>query len=415
MPTRLPISTLALLALAWALAPTAADAKEPPAYPDVKLEEAWPDVEFDKPIRLVNAGDGSDRLYVIEKDGVIKMLPKWRGVGAVPKPTVFLDLRADCVNNAQGGVFSLAFHPGFRSNRRAFVSYLAKHKDPKARDKRFKLVIAEVQVKGAKADRATLRAVFEIPKKYPIHQAGHIAFGPAGKLFISTGDGGSKNDKDGNAQNPKSLLGKMLRIDVDRKAGGKGYAIPADNPWPNMRVPGSTTQWQIRPEIYAFGMRNPWHFSFDRAGRLWTTEPGTTGAESREWVSEIRKRGNNGWPFFEGSRALQPLPPNAARSKFQKPTFEWVRGPGDHGTAGVGGHVYTGSRVPSMRGKYLFGDYMRGMVYCIDLVGRSGAVTGKAFRKVGDVPDLSGIGRDEQGEAYFLSFEAGMIFTLAPK
>ncbi len=407
MPTRLGLLTAFLVALAFTLQPTAVEAKEPPRMPGLKMEEAWPDVEFTQPIRLVNAGDGSDRLFVVEKPGRILVLPKWRGVGPVAKPQVFLDWRKLCVNKAQGGVLGLAFHPAFKTNGRAFVSYLASNKDPRAPTLKFKLVVAEVAVRGDAAVSSSRRSIIEIPKKFPIHQAGHIAFGPDGMLYVGVGDGGSKNDKDGNAQNATSLLGKILRLDVDRIPAGKRYGI-ADNPWP--RIPT-----QVRPEIWAFGMRNPWHFAWDSAGRMWTVEPGTTGPESREWIMQVMRAGNHGWPYFEGRRKLSALPPTVKESALIKPVFEWVRGPGGGGTAGVGGFTYRGARIPALRGKYVFGDHMQGLVFSVDLAGASGRVKGMNFLTLGDVPDLSAIGEDEQGELYFCSFEAGMIFTLAPK
>lgn len=414
MPICRLVSSAALAACLLVL-PLAATAAEPPQVPGVKMEEAWPDVEFNQPLGIVNAGDGSDRLFVIEKPGRVIMLPKWRGVGPVARPSTFLDIRDMCVDKAQGGLLSLAFHPKFKQNGRAFISYLATHSNAATPALKFKLVIAEMRVQGDKADKSSIRPILQIVKKFPVHHAGHIKFGPDSMLYIGTGDGGSKNDKDGNAQNPRSLLGKILRIDVDNTTGSSRYSIPKGNPWPNLRDPQDPTKWRVRPEIWGFGMRNPWQFSWDAQGRMWTTEPGTTGPESREWVIQITRAGNHGWPYYEGTRSLKPLPPSVNASSLIKPAFEWLRGEGSGGTAGVGGFVYAGARVPALRGKYLFGDYMKGRIYSIDLTGGQRGVKGSNHRTVGDVPDMSAIGVDEQGELYFCAYEAGMVFTLAPK
>ena len=390
--------------VALALCP-AALADEPPRMAGIEMVEAWPGAEFKNPIGIVHAGDGSDRLYVIEKAGRVLMLPKWRGVGPVPSATTFLDIRDRVHAAMQGGIMGLAFHPRYAQNGKIYASYVQTHSDARAPALKFKLVVSEMTARGGKADPSTTRVLLEIPKKFPIHQAGRIRFGPDGLLYIATGDGGSKYDADGEAQNPRGMLGKMLRIDVDGRTGGKAYGIPPRNPWPNM--PG-----RVRPEIYAFGFRNPWGFDWNEQKRLFTTEPGSTGPESREWIMEVTWGGNHGWPFNEGKKRLKAPPPHIDANAIVKPAFEWVRGQGDSGTAGIGGRFYRGSRLPSLRGKYVFGDFMRGQVYAIDLGGAKGKAVGTGWQLLGEVPDVAGVGSDAQGEVYFPSFELGMVFTL---
>ncbi len=370
--------------------------------------DAWPDVEFKEPIFVVHAGDGTDWLYVGEQSGRVQRIAKYRGAGAVPRPSLYADVSGLCYARSQGGLLGLAFHPDFRTNRRVYVSYLAER--PGAPDGRvFALRIVEYRDANGRLDANSARLVFEVPKKTAQHQGGWIAFGPDRLLYIGTGDGNEgKDDPQKNAQDPLNLLGKILRIDPVEQ-GGKPYRIPTGpggNPWPSS--PG-----QVHPAIWAYGLRNPWRFSWDARGRLFTTEPGTTGPESREWVTLIERAGNHGWPYYEGTRVIQPPP---AGQVFVPRAFEYIRGPGDGGTAGIGGYVYRGDRIKNLRGKYVFGDYMLGEVYCLDLVdGSGGTVTGRNWQKVGDCPDMASLGEDAQGELYFCSNgDLGVVFTLAP-
>jgi glucose/arabinose dehydrogenase len=378
----------------------------PPQMPGVQFVEAWPDVEFSKPVDVGHAPDGSDWMYVAERGGRMQRIQKWRGVGEVPSPSVFLDLRSKVYDKSQGGLLSFAFHPEFRSNQLFYVCYVTENPTPGPRGLAFKLVIAEYRSNGAKADPASERVVMEVLKHNASHGAGCIRFSPTDRmLYISVGDGNVPNaDKlpKHPSQNAASYMGKILRIDPMGRQPGKGYAIPAGNPWP--------TAQGVRPEIWSYGYRNPWRFDWDDKGRLWTTEPGSSGPESREWVQEIVYSGNARWPFFEGMLAKGP---GAPRGKVVPATFEYVRGTGGS-TAGVGGVFYRGDRIKGLKGKYVFGDFMRGEVYALDIVdGPGGSTGGRGFAKLGDVPDVGGFGVDAQGEIYAASTgDLGIVFTL---
>ncbi len=404
MSIRFALTITAVAALAvLPLLPAAGVFAAPPQVPGVRLIEAWPDREFPEPVDI--AHHGTERMYVVSQPGRIRAVMKWRGVGQADRPKMFLDIKSRVAAIQQGGLLSLAFHPRFDQNRKFYVCYLAKHADPQLK---FKLVVSEFTATGGSVDACvgdpnTERKLLEMPKRLPVHQGGDLEFGPRGKLFVSTGDGGI--EKEGKSQDIRGWFGKILRIDVDARSAGKAYGIPSDNPWPN--IPN-----QVLPELYAYGFRNPWRMSFDAQGRLWTTEPGTKGPDSREWVMLVQRAGNHGWPYYEGKRRLRNPP---ASVKLVPPVFEYVRGAGTGGTAGIGGFVYRGSRVPSLRGKYVFGDYMRGEVYCIDLAGAGQGVTGRNWRKIGDVDTLSSIGEDAQGELYFCSNDGGFIFMMAPE
>ncbi len=385
------------------LLPAAAVFAAPPQVPGVRLIEAFPDQEFPEPVAI--AHHGTERISVVSQPGRIRSCMKWRGVGRVARPQMFLDIKSRVAAIQQGGLLALEFHPRYAQNGKFYVCYLAKNASP---TEKFKMVISEFTARGGsidtrKGDPNSERKLIEIPKKNPVHQGGDLKFGPRGKLFISTGDGGVV--KEGLSQDVRKWWGKILRIDVDARSPGKQYGVPADNPWPN--VPA-----QVLPELYAYGFRNPWRMSFDAQGRLWTVEPGSKGPESREWVVQVQRASNHGWPYMEGKRQLRNPP---ASAKLVPPVFEYVRGAGTSGTAGIGGYVYRGSRIPSLRGKYIFGDYMRGEVYCIDLAGAGRNVRGMNWRKIGDVDTLAAVGEDAQGELYFCSNDGGYLFTMAPE
>lgn len=408
---RAPIALLGggLLALCILLGGTGVAVEAaPPQMPGVQFIEAWPDVEFQLPIDVTHAGDGSDWMYVAERPGRIQRIKKWRGVGDVPQPSLFLDLTAKVYEKSQGGLLSFAFHPNFRTNKLLYVCYLASNPTPGPRGLKFKLVVAEYRSGGATAVPSSFRVVMEVLKHTAQHGGGCIRFSPTdGMLYIGVGDGnvpGADQMPKHPSQNAAGYMGKVLRIDPGAPAGGKGYGIPRGNPWMNVRG--------VRPEVWGYGFRNPWRFSWDARGRMWTLEPGTTGPESREWIKEVVYGGNHGWPFYEGKRVLKAPP---ARLKIVPTPFEYVRGSGGS-TAGIGGVAYTGDRIKALKGKYIFGDFMRGEVYSVDLVdGPNRTVTGRSFQKLGDVPDVAGFGTDAQGEVYAVSTgDLGIVFTLAP-
>jgi glucose/arabinose dehydrogenase len=402
----LAVATTAALALVFVI--PAAQAAPIPPVDGVQLVEAWPDVSFTRPMGVVNAGDGTDMLYVFEQAGKIHRIPKWRGEGEVPEPSLFLDIKSRVFARFQGGILDMTFHPDFARNARFYVSYLAENLDAAGnKDPRnpFKIVIQEFRSSGATANPATGRAILEIPKSRPNHNSGALAFGPTdGMLYISTGDN-QKVEEAVNltSQNPLSLLGKILRIDVNRADPGLAYAIPSDNPW-------TGAARGVRREIYAYGMRNPWRMSFDGSGALWVGEPGTTGPGCREWITRVQSGGNHGWPFFEGTRPLQPIPPQLSGARFVRPVYEYLRGADENMTAIIGGFFYAGDRCKPLRGQYIFGDFGRGEVYALRLTPAGGS----DLRRIGSCPNLSSIGRDAQGELYFCALEAGLILTMTP-
>src|SRR5437870_4966892 len=229
------------------------------------------------PVYLTNAHDGSNRLFIIEQAGRIKVLQP----GATT-PTIFLDITARVLAGVERGLLGLTFHPQFSTNHRFFVDY--------TRQPDGATVIAEYQASAADASLALTaeKTLLVIPQPFANHNGGMVEFGPDGFLYIGMGDGGSANDPGNRAQNINELLGKILRIDVDHADGNQPYSSPVDNPFF-----GSVAG---RDEIYAYGLRNPWRFSFDRAtGQLYA---GDVGQDAREEIDIVTRGGNYGWRIF---------------------------------------------------------------------------------------------------------------------
>jgi glucose/arabinose dehydrogenase len=239
------------------------------SLPQIKLQQAFPNLSFSNPVDLQNAGDGTDRIFVVEQAGVIYVFENNAGVTEKKK---FLDI-TDSSQAAEMGLLGLAFHPNYENNG-YFVNYT------KALPVRRTLIVrfrASSQNPDS-ADRSSSKILMEIVQPYSNHNGGQLAFGPDGFLYIALGDGGFGGDPQDNAQNRSSLLGKLLRIDVDQIQGSLNYAIPPDNPFKN------NTQG-FKEEIYAYGLRNPWRFSFDFAtGQLWCADVGQNAWEEIDLV-----------------------------------------------------------------------------------------------------------------------------------
>ncbi|MHC5010018.1 MAG: PQQ-dependent sugar dehydrogenase [Planctomycetota bacterium] len=401
MPGWWMLGGLALLLALMAVMPAAGGAPVPLTR-DVRLIEAWPGLAFLHPTAVVAESGRSDVLYVVERHGTVQRILKWRGLGPREAPSSFLDLSDRVLDSAGGGVLGVAFHPDHDYNGRLFVCYLAEHP---VRRQPFQIVLAEFRARGGVADPASERVILRVPKSRAHHNGGSLAFGPGdGMLYVSTGDDA---DREGAAsrtsQNPQSLLGKILRIDVDRTQGTLPYAVPPDNPWAN-------TDAGVRREVYAYGMRNPRGLSFDAFDALWAADSSTSDAGCGQWVVKIRKGGNHAWPFFGGTQPLEPLPDSHRALPFVQPVFERTSTADGCSVDARGGFTYRGDRLKALQGHYVFGDEHAGAIYEITVRGNQGV----NFHKLGTVPGLSGIGQDAQGELYFCSGEDGRILTLTP-
>lgn len=352
--------------------------------PAIRLESIA--TGLSEPIGLFHAGDGSGRLFIIEQAGTIRTLQNGT-VGQTP----FLDIRDRVSAGGERGLLGLAFHPKFEENGRLFVNYTSPTGG-------LHTVISEFKAGGGVADPGSERILLTIPQPFSNHNGGNIVFGPDGFLYIGMGDGGSGNDPQNNAQNLGTLLGKMLRIDVDQKAGGKEYAIPPDNPFVN--APGAA------PEIWAYGLRNPWRFSFDRqTGLLYA---GDVGQNAREEIHVIRKGGNNGWNPMEGTICTPGVNNgNCDKSLYDLPILDYPR---SEGTTIVGGYVYRGSAISNLPGAYLYGDFGSGRLWMLRY-GANAVSDQRLLLETGK--NISSFGEDEQGELYITVYD-GEIFKIVP-
>lgn len=343
---------------------------------------------FARPVYLTHAGDGSGRLFVVEQAGVIKIIRDGQTLA-----TPFLDIRDRVEMGArtgdERGLLSVAFHPKYKENGRFFVNYTARKQGV------LKSVIAEYKTSQTNPDIAdrTERVILEIEQPFANHNGGLNKFGPDGFLYIGLGDGGAAGDPLNAGQSLDTLLGKILRIDIEKEP----YAIPQENPFAG--------QANAKSEIWAYGLRNPWRFSFDRCtGRLFA---GDVGQNRLEEIDLIEKGKNYGWRIMEGSQCYDP-PTLCNTQGLELPIAEY-----DHslGCSVTGGYVYRGTQYPALIGHYLFGDYCSGRIWSLvpESAGRW------TMRQLIDSPfNISSFGEDEQGELYLVHY-GGAVYRVAAR
>ena len=359
------------------------------AQSQIGIVNAFPHLSFAKPIGLYHAGDGSNRLFVIEQEGRIRVFPN---DSTATSTKIFLDITDSVyyVNQSEMGLLGLAFHPDYSTNGLFYVHYI------KNNPRRSVFARYEASTDPDSADRSTETILFEVNQPYNNHNGGQLAFGPDGFLYIALGDGGDGGDPLNNAQTLTTLLGKILRIDIDNPEGETPYGIPPDNPFV-----GSGTGY--REEIYAYGLRNPWRFSFDfETGQLWCAD---VGQATREEINIIGKGRNYGWRIMEGTECYNP-PSGCDTSGLTLPLWDYPR---EVGGSVTGGFVYRGTSIPELSEKYVFGDYVSGYVAALQYDG----MNPPTVSAIGTLPSysLTSFGVDESGEIYLCSFD-GSIFRL---
>lgn len=325
---------------------------------------------LNSPVYVTNAHDGSNRLFILEQAGIVKVLQ-----AGSQNPAIFLDIRAKVLSGGERGLLGLAFHPAYATNRRFFVNYTRRSDGA--------TVISEYLVSSSDPNAAETNEtiILTIAQPFSNHNGGMIEFGPDGFLYIGMGDGGSANDPGNRAQNIEDLLGKMLRIDVDRPASAtQPYSSPSSNPFFGS-IPG-------RDEIFALGLRNPWRFSFDRqTGEIYA---GDVGQNAIEEIDIVTLGGNYGWRVFEGTRCTELDPSLCPQSGYIRPIAEYGLTGGRCSV--IGGYVYRGTRSSLPPGSYVYGDYCSGEISLLE----NGAVSLLLDTNL----RISSFGEDERGEIY---------------
>jgi glucose/arabinose dehydrogenase len=336
------------------------------------------------PVALTNAGDS--RLFITQQIGMIRIYDAL-GLRATP----FLDIRSIVLSGGERGLLSVAFHPLYRDNGFFFVYYTNQNGDNNVA--RYKVSPSDPDL----ADPASGTILLTIPHPtFANHNGGQLQFGPDGYLYIGAGDGGSAGDPNNHAQDLSQLLGKILRIDVDH---GAPYAIPPSNPF--------VQRIGARGEIWAYGLRNPWRFSFDRAnGDLWIGDVGQDLYEEVDLQPASSIGGENyGWRKMEGFHCYNPST-NCGDASFTMPILEY---PHTQGNCSIsGGYRYRGTQIPSLRGAYLYGDYCTGTIWTATPSGAAWASTVLFTTTIA----ISSFGQDLSGELYVLDVTKGIVYRI---
>lgn len=359
-----------------------------------KTVRAFPNLQFDRPIVVTHANDGTNRVFVAGQKGQIHVFPNDQ---AIEETTVFHDMTSKVVyqdKQNEEGFLGLAFHPKYKETGEFFVYYTTTDAPHTSVISRFRVSKDDPN----KADPNFEEEILRIKQPFWNHNGGTIEFGPDGYLYIGLGDGGAANDPHKNGQNLKTLLGSILRIDVDKKDPGQAYAIPKDNPFVGKQG--------ARPEIWAYGLRNVWRLAFDsETGKLWA---GDVGQDLWEEINIIEKGGNYGWNLREG---LHSFPPKSDHSKagMIDPIWEYHH---NIGKSITGGTVYRGKKLPGLRGYYIYGDYVTGLLWGLKYDEKTKAITENRLIQSPKLPIMS-FGTDADGEIY-LTTTFGVLYTIAP-
>jgi glucose/arabinose dehydrogenase len=318
---------------------------------------------FNAPVDVTSAPGDPSTLYVVEQPGTIKIVRNGQITGT------FLDITSRVKSGGEQGLLSVAFHPQYKANHRFYVDYTDTNGDTR---------VVEFRSVNGVGDPGSARQILFVKQPYPNHNGGQLQFDSDGNLYVGMGDGGSDGDPQNRAQNLKTRLGKLLRINPTKR--------------------GST--WQI----VGYGLRNPWRFSFDRAnGNLWIGDVGQDRWEEIDFraAARVGKLANYGWSHFEGQSTFDAKKPYVHKGDNVRPVLVYPHG--DDGCSVTGGYVYRGSAVPELRGRYIFGDYCSGIVWSFKI--------GSAPVAIGNIPQVVSFGEDANGELYATSL-GGTLYRL---
>ncbi len=353
------------------------------------LSPAFPALEFVMPVELTSPLDNSNRIFVVEQKGKIM---SFSNQADVKSATVFLDIVKKVDSGGEKGLLGLAFHPDYKNNGYFYVNY--------TRSSPLQTVISRFKVSltnTSAADPASEEILLRYSQPYSNHNGGKIAFGKDGYLYISAGDGGSGGDPHNNGQDLTSLLGKILRIDVNKSSDGKKYSIPADNPF-------SGNAKGYREEIFAYGLRNAWRFNFDdETGWLWA---GDVGQNEIEEIDIVEKGANYGWRIMEAEKCFKPQ--NCNKENLILPIWSYRQG-ASTGRSVTGGYVCHDKNLKGLEGKYVYGDFVSGNIWALSYSGKK-AIKNELVATLSD--GLSSFGEDDKKNLYVLAYSSGKVYRL---
>ncbi|MCF8412500.1 MAG: PQQ-dependent sugar dehydrogenase, partial [Melioribacteraceae bacterium] len=346
----------------------------------IELENAFPNISIPNLVEIQNSNDGTDRLFLVNQSGIIYVIENSESVN---EKSTFLDISEKVLFGGEQGLLGLAFHPDYKNNGYFFINYTVAN--PR------RTIISRFRVEQSNANLADVGSEVEllsVSQPFSNHNGGCIVFGPDNYLYISFGDGGSGGDPQNNGQNLSTLLGSIIRIDPVNPSGDLQYSIPADNPF----VGNSN---QFREEIWAYGLRNVWKFSFDSAGKLIAADVG-----QNEWeeINIIEKGGNYGWRIMEAGHCYNPSS-NCNTNGLEIPIWEYYHN-FQGGFSITGGFEYQGISAPSLFGKYIYGDFVNGNIWALDY--KNDPVENQ-FLFDSNI-SISTFGMDENGELYMANY-----------
>ena len=366
------------------------------AAPEIKITETFKGQNIKLPVALAIPPDGTERLFLVQQFGKITILPNDR---SSDEEITFLDVtdRPLIKQQFEEGILCLAFHPDYAKNRKFYIYYSLQ--DPKHTR------VSEMQTFADdpnKADISTERVLLEIPQPFWNHNSGNILFGPDAYLYIAIGDGGKANDPQRFSQNTFVYNGKILRIDVNTRAGNRPYGLPSDNPF--LKKPGH------HPEIFALGLRNPWGLTFHpETKQLWAAD---VGQNAWEEINIITNGGNYGWSYREGAHSANARSDAPSKgAKFIDPIHEYDR---SSGLSITGGIHYRGKAVPELQGKYIYGDFVHGNIWALDFQNGKKTNNTKIFKRTKGSLKPTAFVEDADGELLILSHDH-KIYTISPK
>jgi len=357
-----------------------------PLLAQVTIKEAFPNLTFTQIVDIQSPSDETNRLFIVSQPGFIYWFDN---DSTVSDYTTFLDISNQIISGGEKGLLGLAFHPDFEENGYFYVNY-TKSNSLRTVISRF---YADPQ-SSDKVDITTEKILLEVEQPYSNHNGGQISFGPDGYLYISFGDGGSAGDPENRSQDRTNLLGSIIRIDVKGRMGSL-YEIPGDNPY-------SGNSFGYKEEIYAYGLRNAWRFSFDsETGELWAAD---VGQGKWEEIDIIKKGGNYGWRIMEGFNCYNSS--NCDQIGLELPIWEYGHN-SDGGYSITGGYVYYGNNASELRNKYVYGDFVSGNIWM--LTKNDNNIENELIEKTSY--QIATFGVDGNSELYFADYSTGKIYT----